>query len=124
MFHEVEEDRKKIRKFNMKIKLGCISLAVALTAWAQAPAVAPNQPGAAVATGRGRGGGRGQAVRSPELAADQKVTFRLNAPNATEVTLNGAWPGGRGMKMAKDDAVAASGPALVHAEPEGVTASF
>ena len=48
--------------------------------------------------------GRGPALRSPEVAADQTVTFRLRAPNATDVTLNGDWPGGRGVKMTKDDA--------------------
>ena len=58
---------------------------------------APAGPGAPVAgqadgAGRaagpargGRGGGRGAAVRSPEVAADGRVTFRLRAPNAKEV---------------------------------------
>ncbi len=50
------------------------------------------------------GMGRAPALRSPELAADQTVTFRLRAPNATDVTLNGDWPSGRGVKMTKDDA--------------------
>ncbi len=31
------------------------------------------------------------------------MTFRLRAPNATEVLLNGDWPQGRGVKMAKDE---------------------
>ena len=34
-------------------------------------------------------------VRSPEVAADRRVTFRLRAPKAGEVTLNGQWPNGR-----------------------------
>ncbi|MCU1236282.1 MAG: putative esterase [Candidatus Solibacter sp.] len=38
------------------------------------------------------GGGRGPALRSPEIVDDQKVTFRLRAPNATEVAVNGDWP--------------------------------
>ena len=84
----------------MKTKLAIISLALALAAWAQAPAGAPGASG----QGRGRGMGRGPALRSPEVAADQTVTFRLRAPNATDVTLNGDWPGGRGVKMTKDDA--------------------
>ena len=33
----------------------------------------------------GRGGGRGAAIKSPEIAADGRVTFRLRAPNAKEV---------------------------------------
>jgi enterochelin esterase-like enzyme len=82
----------------MKTKLAIISLALGLTAWAQAPAGAPG------ASGQGRGMGRGPALRSPEVAADQSVTFRLRAPNATDVALNGDWPGGRGLKMTKDDA--------------------
>jgi enterochelin esterase family protein len=43
-------------------------------------------------------------LRSPEILDDQKVTFRLRAPNATDVSVNGDWPQGRGVKMAKDDA--------------------
>jgi len=34
-------------------------------------------------------------VRSPELLADQRVTFRLRAQKATEVIVLGQWPGGR-----------------------------
>ncbi len=49
-------------------------------------------------------GGRGPALRSPEILDDQKVTFRLRAPNATDVSLNGDWPQGRGIKMSKDEA--------------------
>jgi enterochelin esterase-like enzyme len=33
-------------------------------------------------------------VRSPEVTADRMVTFRLRAPRATEVTVNGQWPSG------------------------------
>jgi enterochelin esterase family protein len=43
------------------------------------------------------------AVRSPEILQDNQVTFRLRAPNATDVALNGDWPQGRGIKMTKDD---------------------
>jgi len=43
-------------------------------------------------------------LRSPEILDDQKVTFRLRAPNATDVAVNGDWPQGRGVKMTKDDA--------------------
>jgi len=64
-------------------------------AMAQAPAGAPQ----AERDGRG---GLGAGVRSVEIAPDSRVTFRLHAPNANEVLLNGNWPGGRGMKMTKD----------------------
>jgi enterochelin esterase-like enzyme len=41
-------------------------------------------------------------VNSPEILSDNRVTFRLLAPKATEVLVNGEWPGGRGMRMTKD----------------------
>ncbi len=45
--------------------------------------------------------GRGPApVRSPEVAADGKVTFRLRAPNAKEVAVTGV---GQRLAMTKDD---------------------
>src|SRR5947208_16314171 len=40
---------------------------------------------------------------SPEIHADHTVTFRLSAPKATEVTLNGSWEGARDIKMTKDE---------------------
>ena len=40
---------------------------------------------------------------SPEIHADHTVTFRLFAPKANEVTLNGSWEGARDIKMSKDD---------------------
>jgi enterochelin esterase family protein len=42
-------------------------------------------------------------IRSPEIHPDRTVTFRLSAPKATEVTLNGSWDGATGLKMTKDD---------------------
>ena len=48
-------------------------------------------------------GGRGApAVRSPEVAADGRVTFRLRAPNAREVAVTGIVPGQR-LAMQKDE---------------------
>lgn len=44
---------------------------------------------------------RPPAVVSPELQGDGHVTFRLQAPKATEVVLNGQWPDGR-IPMAKN----------------------
>ncbi|MBI3877448.1 MAG: esterase [Verrucomicrobia bacterium] len=42
------------------------------------------------------------APPSPEISADRKVTFRLRAPNAKEVSVTGEIPGGP-HKMTKDD---------------------
>jgi 1,4-alpha-glucan branching enzyme len=57
------------------------------------------------ATSPGTGGGRAQAatVRSPEVLADGRITFRLLAPKATEVLVQGNWGGGRDLAMTKDD---------------------
>jgi enterochelin esterase family protein len=54
------------------------------------------------------GGAPAQAARpvplkSPEIHGDRTVTFRLLAPRATEVTLNGSWDNGTNLKMTKDD---------------------
>jgi enterochelin esterase-like enzyme len=54
----------------------------------------------------GPGAGRGAAaprVISPDVLLDNRVTFRLRAPNANEVVVNGNWPDGRGLKMTKDE---------------------
>jgi enterochelin esterase-like enzyme len=69
---------------------------VAVTAFAQQPPAAPPQQGqAAVAP-------RAQIARSAEVAPDGRVTFRLTAPKASEVLVNGDWEGGRGMPLAKE----------------------
>jgi enterochelin esterase family protein len=47
--------------------------------------------------------GRPAGPVSPELLPDGRVTFRLAAPNATEVLLNGNWPDGSKIPMTKDD---------------------
>jgi enterochelin esterase-like enzyme len=100
----------------MKLKLSIPALLLTLAISAQPPAVqaqagqAPSAPGAVAAPGQnpaGRGVGRGMnggaRITSPEIKEDQTVIFRLRAPNATEVILNGDWPQGRGVKMTKDD---------------------
>src|SRR6187431_2592006 len=69
---------------------------------AQQPAP-PTAPPAAVpaAPAAGRGAGRGAPpVKSPEVGADRRVTFRLRAPNAKEVAVTGI--AGR-LQMQKDD---------------------
>src|SRR5437763_1391253 len=46
----------------------------------------------------------GNAIVSPEVGPDKKVTFRINAPKATEVTLTGDWlPPNSPAKLTKDD---------------------
>lgn len=50
-----------------------------------------------------RRGRRTPPVISPEIGAGGKVTFRLRAPNAAAITVNGQWPEGR-VSMSKDDA--------------------
>ena len=59
----------------------------------------------APATSPGTGGGQAQAakVRSPEVLADGRVTFRILAPKATEVLVRGNWERGRDLAMTKDD---------------------
>jgi enterochelin esterase family protein len=55
-----------------------------MVGYAQAPV--PQAPPAAAPAGPPAGGrGGGAAVRSPEVAADGRVTFRLRAPNAKDV---------------------------------------
>jgi enterochelin esterase-like enzyme len=83
----------------MKIKIAVLSSLLALTMYAQLPG-----PPAGASGRGGRGMGRGPALRSPEISSDNKVTFRLRAPKATEVVLNGDWPEGRNIAMTKDDA--------------------
>ena len=40
--------------------------------------------------------------KSPDIHPDRTVTFRLMAPNASEVALNGSWDGATNIKMTKD----------------------
>jgi enterochelin esterase-like enzyme len=48
------------------------------------------------------GRGMGPAVVSPEILPDKHVTLRFYAPKASEVLLNGDWPGGNQIAMTKD----------------------
>jgi enterochelin esterase-like enzyme len=54
-------------------------------------------PGAAFAVGMPAG------PLSPEVLGDSRVIFRLSAPEAEDVLLNGDWPEGRKLKMSKDE---------------------
>ena len=73
----------------MKILLASFVLAASsLVAYAQPQ---PNPTSAAV------------KVKSPEISPDGKVTFRLYAPKASSVTLNGSWIGATDLPMTTDD---------------------
>jgi len=56
----------------------------------------------AVSVGTGGGQAQAAAVKSPEVLADGRITFRLLAPKATEVLVQGNWQGGRDLAMTKD----------------------
>jgi enterochelin esterase-like enzyme len=79
----------------IKTMLGIAALAATLMA--QPPAAAPQ-------AGRGGRGGAGAGPPSVQIAPDGRVTFRLTAPNVSDVILEGNWPGGKGLKMTKNEA--------------------
>jgi enterochelin esterase-like enzyme len=62
------------------------------------------QPAPAPPDRAGQGGTTASAPRivSPEILADGKVTFRLSAPKATAVVLNGSWEIGADIPMTLD----------------------
>jgi len=69
----------------MKISTALLVFAAAVsTAAAQNPPAPAGAPAGPPAGGRG-----GPAIKSPEVSADGKVTFRLRAPNAKEVFVTG-----------------------------------
>ena len=76
--------------------IGTIAVMLALAT----PLHAQEAPRTSVGTGGGQN--RPAALRSPEVLADGHVTFRLLAPKATEVLVQGNWAGGRDLAMAKD----------------------
>jgi len=83
------------------MKLLRITLAIiAVLVFALSAQQAPPAPGAPKA----EAGGPPRPPRSAEVAPDGRVTFRLSAPKAAEVVVNGDWPGGRGVAMTKDAA--------------------
>jgi len=74
--------------------------AALLSASAAYSQAAPQAQPAKAAPGRGPQGPR---VVSPEILPDKKVTFRLLAPKAGGVVLNGNWDQGTNIPMTKDD---------------------
>jgi enterochelin esterase family protein len=71
-------------KFHSPALFGLLGAMITLSAQSPAPATSTstNRPPQV-------------STRSPEIAPDRQVTFRLRAPKAAEVTLNGQWPGGK-----------------------------
>ena len=69
-----------------------------------APVPAVAQPPVAEAANVRRGGRGGQALRLLEVLPDKKVTFRIRAPKATDVTITGDWMApNTPVKLIKDD---------------------
>jgi enterochelin esterase-like enzyme len=75
----------------VSVSAAFVALTVTPTLRAQQPPAAPVQQTAPPA-----------ALKSPEIHPDRTVTFRLNAPKAQEVTLNGSWDNGTNLPMTKD----------------------
>jgi enterochelin esterase-like enzyme len=82
------------------LKVMAVVLAAGLVAAVSAQAPAPAQ---APAAGQRAGAPQGPRVVSPEILPDKKVTFRLLAPKAGAVVLNGNWDQGTNIPMTKDD---------------------
>jgi enterochelin esterase family protein len=82
------------------LRWSVVALLAANVAYAQAPTPAPQSqlpaPGARAP--------QGPRITSPEILSDKRVTFRLLAPKASNVVLNGNWDKGTNIPMAKDDA--------------------
>jgi enterochelin esterase-like enzyme len=76
-----------------------LSATIATMGFLIGASLAAQQPPAAPPTAA-----RPAPLRSPEIHPDRTATFRLLAPKATEVTLNGSWDNGTNLKMTKDEA--------------------
>src|ERR1051325_3298509 len=79
-----------LQRVRLSATVAVIALVVGASLVAQQP-----PPGAAA---------RPAPLRSPDIHPDHTVTFRLMAPKASEVTLNGSWDGATNLKMTKDEA--------------------
>ena len=74
-----------------RVGWGALSVLLAVPAFAQP------------APGRGGQAPQGPRVVSPEVSAEKTATFRLFAPKAQSVILNGSWDIGKDIPMTKDD---------------------
>jgi enterochelin esterase family protein len=70
---------RRVQLIRLVLAFALVSPSLLAAQQATAPGAVPQAPAG------GRGGGRGAAVKSPEVSADGRVTFRLRAPNAREV---------------------------------------
>jgi len=68
---------------SMLLTVGCV-----LTSTIMAPAVGAQTAAAPAQAAQGRGGGA-PAVVSPDVSADRRITFRINAPQAQAVRVSG-----------------------------------
>lgn len=94
----MESLKEELVRMRNAVFVAVLCGAAACASMAQNPPAPAATPAAAPGAGRGFGGGG--AVRSPEVAADGRVTFRLRAPNAKEVFVNGA---GQRLAMQKNE---------------------
>jgi enterochelin esterase family protein len=83
----------------MILRIGIVILCVAAATLAQQP----TNPAPAQAPAARGGAAAGPRVVSPEILPDKKVTFRLLAPKAGAVVLNGNWDQGTNIPMTKDN---------------------
>jgi len=81
----------RVRLFAAAASIACAA-GMSLTAQQPAPAGAPAQAA------------RPAPLRSPDIHPDRTVTFRLMAPKAADVMVNGSWDNGANIKMTRDDA--------------------
>jgi enterochelin esterase-like enzyme len=87
------------RKTVCQVAVVILAIGLGITLFAQAPAA----PAQAPAAGQRAGAPQGPRVVSPEILPDKKVTFRLLAPKAGTVVLNGNWDQGTNIAMTKND---------------------
>jgi enterochelin esterase-like enzyme len=86
-------------KLSIISRIGIVVLLIAAAAaFAQQP---PNPAPAQIPAGRG-GAAAAPRVASPEILPDKRVTFRLRAPDAAKVLLNGTWDNGTNIAMTMD----------------------
>lgn len=64
----------------------------------QTPADMPQKPAPSVFSQGGHAG-----LLSPEVLSDKRVIFRIYAPDANKILLNGDWPNGRNIKMKREN---------------------
>jgi enterochelin esterase-like enzyme len=79
-----------------------IASALAATVILAAPAFAQNPAAPAAGPANGAAATPAPRLHSPEIADDHHVTFRLLAPQASQVTFNADWIGAIDLPMSKD----------------------